>query len=964
MFNFQRVAYLVLFLTLLLTASFSYFSYRSIVTEGERRFAAEISQSKEDIADRLGTYIIVLKQTKAFFAANPVVSREQFRAYIERIDILQEYPGIQGIGFAQRIKAQDLQAHLDEVRESGYPRYRVWPEGSRDEYFSIVYLEPFDWRNRRAFGYDMFSHPVRRAAMEAARDSRRAVMSGKVTLVQETETHRQPGFLIYVPYYRPDMPIRTLDERRRALAGFVYSPFRAHDLLSEALARRANDRRHIRLEIYDGTAAKPEALLYSKPSERQNMMPAGTFRHETEVNVADRSWTLVAHADIGYLPPEGFVAPLLILVFGSLLSAMLFRMFMVEQARFTAAEQSREQIVSILESIGEAFASVDRGWRFRYVNHAAARVLNRNAADLIGKNLWQEYPFAVGTRIQHAYELAIRERRSVELEEFIPALKLWLNIRAYPSKDGLSIYFRDVSEEKRNADALRAERERLAVTLYSIADGVITTDTDGNVALINQAAQELTGWTQDEVVGKPLNEVLVVVDRGTHTPIANPAVTILERRTVLQPGKDLLLSTKDARERVIQLSGSPIAGADNTLLGTVVVFRDVTQQIENEREAIKARNLEAIGVLAGGIAHDFNNILTAILGNISLARLQVDSDNPGSSILEDAEKACLRASELTQQLLTFAKGGMPVKKAASIAEVLQQTAVFALRGSPVRVEFAIARDLWLAEFDAGQISQVINNLVINAQQAMPGGGTVCIAAENAALSDGEAPSGARGDYLRIIVADHGVGIPEENRARIFDPYFSTKRQGAGLGLATAYSIIRRHAGHITVDSAPGAGTRVTLYLPAVRGRAVEQDDTAQRRVAPGRGRVLVMDDEEAVRAVAARLLEAAGYNPVVAKDGEEALMHYARAMKAGRRFEAVILDLTVPGGMGGKECVARLRRLDPTVTAIVATGYSTDPVMADHRAFGFSARIAKPFEVAELSQVLAAVLRVRIARPA
>lgn len=372
-------------------------------------------------------------------------------------------------------------------------------------------------------------------------------------------------------------------------------------------------------------------------------------------------------------------------------------------------------------------------------------------------------------------------------------------------------------------------------------------------------------------------------------------------------------------------------------------------------ELLRTRNLESIGVLAGGIAHDFNNILTAIVGNISLARLHLPPRDAAQELLDEAEKALWRARSLTQQLLTFAKGGSPIKQTASLAEVLEETATFALRGAAARLQLRLAPDLWPAEFDRGQISQVINNLVLNANQAMPEGGTITIDAENRSIREGEVAGLIAGDYVRIEVSDTGIGIAPENIERIFDPYFTTKEKGSGLGLATSYSIVKRHAGTIQVRSRLGHGTRFTLYLPAKRAAVLAQNAVDAPHT--GVGRVLVLDDDPGIRALVERLLARLGYEVATVADCETMLATYGQARAGGRGFDAVIVDLTIPGGMGGAACMQALLGLDPNAVGIVCSGYSNDPVVADFRRHGFKAMVPKPYTLAELGAALALALK-------
>jgi PAS domain S-box-containing protein len=387
----------------------------------------------------------------------------------------------------------------------------------------------------------------------------------------------------------------------------------------------------------------------------------------------------------------------------------------------------------------------------------------------------------------------------------------------------------------------------------------------------------------------------------------------------------------------------------------VVLANDITERIKVEEERLRTQKLESLGILAGGLAHDFNNLLTSILGNISLAQLDTQEGGPVYRRLEEAEKASLCARNLTQQLLTFSKGGHPVKKPVLLGELVRESAGFALRGSRSRCAFIIPEDLRPVYADEGQITQVINNLVINAVQAMPEGGLVTVTCGNVTVGRAGSLPLSPGDYVRLSVADHGIGISKEYFEKIFDPYFTTKQKGSGLGLATSYSIVKRHDGHIAVESELGKGAVFHVYLP-VSGKDVLNKADEFGAGVRGTGRVLIMDDEEMIRDIASQMLGKLGYTVDVAADGVEAIAVYTKARQSEKPFDLVIMDLTIPGGLGGKDTVQKLLELDPGVKAIVSSGYSNDPVMAEFEKHGFCGVVGKPYTLKTLSEAVAKVL--------
>lgn len=371
---------------------------------------------------------------------------------------------------------------------------------------------------------------------------------------------------------------------------------------------------------------------------------------------------------------------------------------------------------------------------------------------------------------------------------------------------------------------------------------------------------------------------------------------------------------------------------------------------------MRAKNLESLGVLAGGIAHDFNNYLTAILGNIEIAEMKGKWNDEMKQLLDKIKNATIDAKNLTMQLLTFAKGDTNLKKLTSVSDLIRDTVNFILSGSNVRAKLDIDENLWNAVIDKGQIKNVISNLLINAKQSMEEGGNITIKTNNIIITGNEGLQLTPGKYIKIEVIDEGKGIPPEIIDNIFDPYFTTKIMGSGLGLATAHSIVRNHNGLITVESKMGKGSKFTVYLPASIENVSKEEISAGRKNIKTRARILVMDDEEMIRDVVGEMLNIMGYEAEFAKDGVEAIKKYNDAMEENRKFDIVLLDLTIPGGMGGRETMEKLLKLDPDVKGIIVSGYSTDVIISEYKKYGFKEAVLKPFRMDELSSVLKKIL--------
>lgn len=601
-----------------------------------------------------------------------------------------------------------------------------------------------------------------------------------------------------------------------------------------------------------------------------------------------------------------------------------------------------------------------------YINSAGLELFHtKRMEDIIGKSLidfiHENYKDKIYSQINNVQKYSgkhdLFQQKIVCLDDKIIETEAALAPIVYEGKNSIQFVIRDITERIKTKEELVTEKERLSVTLQSISDGMIALDINSKVVLINKIAEKLTGCNHDEAIGKNLDEIFHMVDEKTRTICKNPVEKILKDGIIIKPSSNNLLISKDGKERNIINSAAPIRDKNNKVIGIVLIFKDITKDRRIDEELQKIHKLESLGILAGGIAHDFNNVITGISGNISLAMLSIDSPEEAYKILSDAQSAVVQAKSLSQQLLTFSKGGSPRKKIISFINLLNDTIPFLLRGSNAIYEMNISTDLWAGEVDESQIRQVIANIVINAEQSMPEGGLIKIKAENIIMGkDLEIPL-IEGKYVKISIKDEGIGIPKKHLSKIFDPYFTTKQKGTGLGLSTCYSIIKKHYGHISVESVLGKGTTFSIYLPASK-EIIEHNDEPQKIKLniEGMKKILVMDDDDIVRNVIGKMLKYLNFKVDFAIDGVEAIEKYNELIKSNSKYDLVIMDLTVPGSMGGDKAIKELLKIDPNVKAIVSSGYSNKTIMSNYKDYGFSGAIAKPYKIEDLSDIIKQVL--------
>lgn len=1165
-------AYGILFVSLFSTAVLYLEVRRHTETREHQRFEEAANAVFKSAELHLDYHIEVLKGIRALSFANERVSRDDWKKYFQTYQLGKSHPGIIDLGYVVRVASSDLSKHVAAIKQRDLPNYSVYPEGIRAEYFPIIYLEDIATGDPGPIGWDIYSNPQRRAAMERARDTGQPSSTGKVW-VDISHQPSELGFVVYLPVYRGGVTPPTPEARREALQGFVFGSFRPSKLWKGVTMQ--GSQRLLDLEIFDGKGTDRDHLFYDDDNVFSAGLPA-KYSGAISADALGREWNFYFSATPAFAADSRQSLPVILLGSGLAVSLLLFGIALKEarakatseklaqvlrrseetlqetneqlESKVAESEQAKEtlrksemRLRALIGSMDEMVLECDADGTLINVWTTNEELLARPREALIGHRAEEffgtdfanplietfrrvlatgqpesvEHPLQTHsglrwflTRISaiSSMEAApktvcllardISERKSAEqalvqsqsrlsllnsvlsgmaagnqtdelvdravlrTKEIFPNLRVcyskidnkgkltvlrsaepleWPSLRGHaldlavapeylaaiqrrepvivsdvatdlrlkplaralaalghraildiplrhsPNESGilclkspdrhdwseheivtaqeiaehLSLAFRheEAERQKRQAEEqLAAEKELLTVTLRSIDEGLITTDVEAKVLLMNRVAESLTGWKREEALGRPIIEVFDLVDAVSHERLGNPVEKVLRSGEIFGRLTEALLVARDETERIVATSTAPIFDAESKIIGSVLVFRDVSERRKLEAEMLKASKIESLGLLAGGIAHDFNNILTGILGNVALAKVFVASPQDLQKRLDQAEIACLRARDLTEQLLNFAKSGSPLKKTSALNELIDQATSLALRGSNLRSDIQPPEDLWPVNVDPNQIKQAINNLVLNAADAMPEGGVFKLRAENVHLTLQSTLPLPAGRYVKMIIEDQGIGIRPEHLTKIFDPYFSTKPRSSGLGLATTYLIIKKHGGLILAHSEVGVGTKFEVYLPA-SSEAIEHAPSPVIAPSIPSGRILIMDDDPLVLDLAGTALSRLGYQVELAKDGAQAVQQYSAAFESKNPFAAVILDLTVPGGIGAKGAIIQLTAIDPNVRAIVSSGYSTDPVMANFREHGFIGSVTKPYRLEELAKVLHQTVR-------
>jgi len=615
---------------------------------------------------------------------------------------------------------------------------------------------------------------------------------------------------------------------------------------------------------------------------------------------------------------------------------------------------ARQQYFELYNFAPIAYLTLDVHGVIRNINLSGATLLGRDRRYLIDRPLLAYIaPDYQTTFFRYLHTLQKPgSRGQTELVLAGSGVCVVVDATVASTEEGTILYrmvMTDITHLRQTERQLHVEKEQLAITLRSIAEGVIVVDAMGQISLVNPAALTILEAPLTEIQGQPLLKVFPLFAEDSLTRLTPQLLALLQQDETMLP-RTAILQAQQQRQIFIELSAAPIKNHGVTS-GIVLIFRDETENRRQQADQLRAQKLEALGMLAGGIAHDFNNLLAGLFGNIEIAKLLLDSEHKAHRFLEIALRPLDSAANLTKQLFTFAQGGAPIKESLDMGVLLTETAQFSLHGSNILLKTQIAPDLYLIEADKGQMVQVISNLVINASQAMPQGGVITISAHNVEHEEHAC--------IGIQIQDEGVGIAPQHIDKIFDPYFTTKQTGSGLGLTSSYSIIRKHNGSIRVTSRLHQGTIFTLCLPAImmtKAEAAPPAAAIAEELAVRSASILILDDEEVVRNMIGAMLEQLGHRVKLTGDCIQAMMEYQAALQSDAAYDAVIVDLMIPGGIGGQEVTREIRKMDPMAKIILSSGYATDPVIANYEEYGFAARVVKPYRFDDLRKVVTQVL--------
>jgi PAS domain S-box-containing protein len=983
-----------------LAATFALWRSAGHQLESQRQaeFEFQARRTVRSIEQRMSTYEQVERDTQAFLLGNMNVKREDFRLFVEAIGLQEHFPGIQGLALARLVPAAQRDAHIAALRADGASAYTIVPAGTRPVYSAITNIEPYRGLNLRALGFDMLTDPVRRAAMERARDTGAAAASGKVRLIQESGRDAQSGFVMYIPVYRRGAAPATVDERRASLVGWVGAPFRMDDLMAGLVGERSSD---VSLGIYDGGAIDPAAELYSTAHERP--APAGFTPALTSVRqivIAGQRWTLalgstpqlegrIGGSSAAWFALGGTAASallaLLVLTLGSgKRRALNLATAMTEQLR-----ESEFRWNYALEGAGDGVWDWDRGanavtyskqWK-RMLGYAEHELPNSTSA-------WEQLLHPEdGERVRATLDAYVAGASTAYVCEYRMRARdgsyRWILGR------GMAVTFdqqgrplriigthTDISRAKETEHAMRLANVQLAhqqhrfnEILQHSHDAFVALDPAGVITDWNKSAERMFGWTSEQACGRLLSDLIIpkemrerhdagfarYVKTGQGTLINNVVeVNALHRSGRLLPAE-------------LAVAGFP----EGESFAVSAFIRDVSERKAAERSAAErskaleearhalqhAQKLEAVGKLTGGIAHDFNNVLQIINGNVQLLQQFAPTPAVLEQRLKSVAAAVSRGAKLSSQLLAFARRQPLQPVAVDPLRILRDRDDLLTRalGENIAIEYRHEGEGWNVFVDASQLENVMLNLALNARDAMPDGGTFLVDIQNTVLSMGQARSMgdiAPGEYVLINISDSGCGMTEEVMAHAFEPFFTTKPvgQGTGLGLSMAYGFVKQSGGHMRLSSVAGQGTTIEIYLPRSLLAPLPAPTQSAAALRGGDEMVLVVEDDEQVRHSVVATLQGLGYRVLDAADGEAGLAIVEHASRTGAPLALLFTDVVMPGPVSSTELASRAVQLLPGLAVLYTSGYTRNALIVGGRLSEGVQLLSKPYQLAQLAQ--------------
>ena len=997
-----RIAWIVLLVGLMITAAATLYMKSSVEMNAENDFTAHYSEIQEQISARLDDHARILQSGVALFSASDLVTRDKWRIFNQQQKVEKNLPGIQGIGFSLLIPRAELTRHIQKIRSEGFPQYKLRPDGDREVYSSIIYLEPFSGRNLKAFGYDMFSEPVRRSAMERARDTDAAALSGKVVLVQETDKEVQAGTLMYAPVYHKGMPIETIEQRRAAISGWVYSPYRMNDLIQGIIGKRnLEQEKQLHLQIFDGTQPSPQSLLYEcHPEKDQALLPNVGFTRQIPVDFNGQRWTLRFTQTGGGFSTVDYARVWLTLVGGIIITLLLF--FLIRTLLSTNAKahliatdltvelrESEEKHRQMVTNISDVIAIMGIDGILKYKSPNIEKWFGWQPEDLIGTDGWLTVHPDDLERIQKEFFTLLDKDNSVATVEYRYKCKdgsyKWIELTAVnltndPMISGVLMNYRDITDSKHAEEELRESEERFTLAIEGTGAGLWDWDMVKDQVVYSAQWKTMLGYEVHEVddtfsgwknLWHPDDCANIEKALDDHLAGKTRHYEVIHR-----------LRHKDGGWRWILTRGDIVKDAQGKPCRWVGTNLDITaqKQLEAEKEKLEVKNRqlqksESLGCMAASIAHHFNNQLGVVIGNLEMAMDELPKGASTHQTLTKAMQSAWTAADMSGLMLTYLGQTHDKRESLDLSYSCRKILPLIETSLPGNVvmetDFPLPRPIIMA--NVGEIQQILTNLLTNAWEAVgKNSGTISLSVKTVSPAEITTvhrhpidwqPQGK--SYACLEVTDTGCGIEDKAIEQLFDPFFTDKFTGRGMGLPVVLGIVKAYKGVITVDSKPGSGSTFRIFFPvseeAPRQRQTTENDRdvtistpAPRKMEEG-GTVLVVEDEEPLRKMVAIMLKRLGFTALEAKDGVDALEVFGQHQS---EIKLVITDLTMPR-MNGWETLTALRKLQPDIPVILASGYDKAHVMSGDHPELPQAFLPKPYNRTALSDAIKQVMESR-----